>query len=98
MSLVDGPVEDVAEIVTDEGIRRDRRRSAIGGVELRVPGVAAQPDVVPDRGEIGLVELDAGVDAVIARPVRRQASSVIRVAAVQSQPGRQRLPGSRGWA
>src|SRR5215468_2536577 len=28
--VVDGTVEDVAEIVTDEGIRRDRRRSAIG--------------------------------------------------------------------
>src|SRR5215472_7477478 len=96
--VVDGTVEDVAEIVTDEGIRRDGRRCAIGGVELGVPGVAAQPDVVSDRGEIGPVELDAGVDAVIARPVGRQASGVIRVAAVESQPGRYRLLRAPGRA
>src|SRR5215468_12442379 len=63
--VVDRSVEDIAEIVTDEGVGGQGRGMTVGCVELGVPGVAAEPDVVPDRREIGLVELDAGVDAVI---------------------------------
>jgi hypothetical protein len=47
--VVEGTVEDIAEIVTDEGVGRNGRRSAVGSVELRIPRVAAQPDVVSDR-------------------------------------------------
>ena len=39
-------------------------------VELRVPGVGRQPDVVPERRERRRVELDARVDAVVRRAVR----------------------------
>src|ERR1700693_4704273 len=84
-------VEDVAEIVTDEGVGPNGSGRAIGSIELRIPRVPAQPDVVADRIEVGIVELDAGVDAVVARSIWRQASRVIGVAAVERQPGRQCL-------
>src|SRR5260370_9519244 len=91
--VVHGTVEDIAEIITDESVARNGRRSAVRSVELRIPRVAAQPDVVSDRIEICGVELDAGGDAVIARPVRWQASCVIPVAGVENQSRRQsRLP------
>src|SRR5258708_9329669 len=63
----------------------------MGGVELRVVGVLAEPDVVPDRGELRGVELDAGVHAVVGGAVGRQAAGIVGVDLIQGQPGGGRL-------
>ncbi len=65
-------------------------------VELRIVGVLADPDVVPDRGQLRVVELDAGVHAVVGRAVGRQAPGVVGVGLVQGEAGRGglRRPGS----
>src|SRR5207237_4512171 len=52
-------------------------------------------EVVAERLQMGLVELDTGVDAVIAGAVRRQSSAVGRVHHVERQPRRGCLGGAR---
>src|SRR5690242_14096999 len=65
---------DDAEIVADE---RARRAYATGmqGRQLRIPAVLRQPDIVSDRRQVGLVELDRGVDAVVRATPRRAGRS-----------------------
>src|SRR5881227_1093555 len=41
-------------------------------IQLRIPGVLGEPDVVPQWREGVAVELHAGVDAVVGGPIRRQ--------------------------
>src|SRR5579875_4031614 len=54
----------VAEVVAEErGLAG--RAVHVRCVELRVVGIRADPDVMPDRGQCWAVELDAGVDAVV---------------------------------
>src|SRR5258707_6835607 len=56
------------------------------GVELRVGRVLAEPDVVPDGGQLRGVELDARVHAVVGGAVGRQAAGVVGVDLVQGEP------------
>src|SRR5205807_149072 len=72
----------VAEVVADKGFG-PAGPSRVRGVELGVPGVRRQPDVVSLWGEHGVVELDAGVDTVVPRAVGGQASAVVWVHLVQ---------------
>src|SRR6266851_987156 len=77
---------DVAVIVADEPFR-SADPAWLHRVELRVPGMAADPDVVALRDEVGLVELDAGVDTVVGRAVGRQGPGEPDVGRVQREAG-----------
>src|SRR5260370_10557658 len=83
----------VAEVVADErGLAAHAGR--MRAVELRVERVLADPGVVPDRGQLRGVELDARVHAVIRGGVRRQAAGVVGVDLVEFEPGTGRLRGA----
>src|SRR5207302_10271871 len=55
---------DVAEVVADEALE-PADPSRLHRVELRVPRVEADPNVVADRDQVPPVCLQAGVDAVV---------------------------------
>src|SRR5207302_3435025 len=57
----------VAEVIADERIRGRAEALAIRRVELRIPAVLGDLDVVPDRRKRGAVELDARADAIVGR-------------------------------
>src|SRR2546423_9910866 len=86
-------VEIVPEIVADEGVLARKEPTAVspGRIQLRIPGMGAQAEVVAQRRQRGAVELDAGVDAVIARPVWRQRASEVRIDGIEPDPGARRL-------
>src|SRR4029077_20238784 len=69
---------DVAEVVADEALEPVHSRR-LHRVELRVPRVEAEPDVVAERVQLWVVFLKACVDAVVAR-----AGRVVRV---EAEPG-----------
>src|SRR5947208_11699805 len=63
-------------------------------IQLRIPGVLGEPDVVPQWREGVAVELHAGVDAVVGGPIRRQAARIIRVNLVKGEVSSRSLGGS----
>src|SRR5882762_5924239 len=63
-------------------------------MELRVPGVLREADVVPLRRERGRVELDARVDAVVRRAIGRERSAVVGVRGVERDTSRGRVRGT----
>src|SRR6266540_765579 len=62
------PGKRVPEVVADEGGAWRAHAEAERRVQLRVPRVKAEPDVVAFRHEVRPVELDARVDAVVRGP------------------------------
>src|SRR5437879_11606264 len=67
--VIDRAGKIVAEVVADERVGRIARTAAIRTVELGVPIVLRQSNVVPDWPERRRVELDTRVDAVIGRAI-----------------------------
>ena len=62
-------------------------------IQLRIPGVLGEPDVVPEWRKGGTVELHAGVDAIVGGPIRRQAARIIRVNLVKREASARSLQG-----
>src|SRR5437870_6875061 len=93
--VVDRAGKIVAEVVADERVGRIARTAAIRTVELGIPIVFRQSNVMPDWLERRRVELDARVDAVIGRAIGRECARVVGVLAVQAKPrgGRGRTRG-----
>src|SRR5712692_3608017 len=85
--VVDPAVDRVAKVVADEGGVCRTHAKAPRRVQLRVPGVLAQTDIVAHGGQRGAVELDAGVDAIVASAEGWQAASEIRVDLVECEAG-----------
>src|SRR2546428_8897638 len=69
------------EIVADEGVEACRA-GRVRRVELRVPGVLREPDVVSPWCQGGRVELDARVHAVVRGTVRRERAAVVGISGV----------------
>src|SRR5712692_5558463 len=59
----------IAEVVADE-CGSSRSTARVRRVQLRVPGVLGEPDIVPEWREGGTVELHTGVDAVVGGNIR----------------------------
>src|SRR2546428_2129863 len=78
------------EIVADEGVEACRARR-VRRVELRVPGVLREPDVVSPWRQGGCVELDTRVHAVVRRAVRGQRAAVVGIRGVECDTRRRRL-------
>src|SRR5438128_10568130 len=75
--------EIVAEVIADERVHRIARTAAIRTVELGIPAMLGQSNVVPDRLEGRRIELDARGDAVIARAIGRERPRVVGVLPVE---------------
>src|SRR5207244_6273202 len=95
-----GAGEVVAEVIADERILAGEQPAAIppGRVELWVPGVLAQADVMAERSQGGRIELDARVDAVVAGAVGRERAGVMGVDGVAGDARRDRLRARLRWA
>ena len=52
-------------------------------IQLRIPGVLGKPDVMSERSQGSIVELHTGIDAVVARSIRRQAATIIGIGLVK---------------
>src|SRR5438445_11183734 len=78
------------EIVADEGVEACRA-GRVRRVELRVPGVLREPDVVSPWCQGGRVELDARVHAVVRGTVRRQRPAIVGIRGVECDTRRRRL-------
>src|SRR6266478_2271456 len=57
----------VTEVVTYKSVVIVRRVARVRPIQLRVPGVAGQSDIVTDQAQVCPGELDGGVHAVIGR-------------------------------
>src|SRR6202795_3900602 len=77
--VVSRAARDIAVVVADEPFSR-ARAAGLGLIELWVPRVLADPDVVPERAERRAVELDARVDAVVGEAVWWQRPLGTRIA------------------
>src|SRR5207253_5580289 len=84
--VVDRAGKIVAEVVADERVGRIARTAAVRTVELGIPIVFRQSNVVPDWLEGRRVELDARVDAVIGRAIGRERARVVGVLPVEPKP------------
>src|SRR5258708_22998796 len=84
--VVEPAARGVAEVVADEAGGRVAHAEPVWRVQLRIPRVLTQPDVVPARAERRSVELDACVDAIVGSAVGRGAREV-GVHRVQGQSG-----------
>ena len=67
-------------------------------VQLRVPVVLRDPDVVTDGHKARSVELHTRVDAIVRGPVRRQRAGVGWALAVEPEPRRRRVRAAGGRA
>src|SRR5712692_4415866 len=63
----------ISEVISDEGPHAVRA-PCVRRVQLRIEAVLGDPDVIADSLQVRTVELNAGVDAVVGRPIRRQAA------------------------
>src|SRR6267142_1327678 len=82
--------EGVAEVIADEGA--DTVGAArVRRVQLGIEAVLREADVLAGSLQVGPEELDACVDAVVGRAVRREGARVAGVDPVESQAGRGRL-------
>src|SRR5258706_15093098 len=63
----------IAEVVADEACGRVAEAEPVRRIQLRVPCVLAQADVVPEWAECRVVELNARVDAIVGRAGWRRA-------------------------
>ncbi len=88
------PTGYIAEVVADEGRDASGARR-VWRVQLRVPGVLGEPDVVPERRKGDIVELHTGVDAVVGGTVWRQGAHIIRVDLVKGEASSGSLGSSR---
>src|SRR5256714_10638156 len=95
-----GAGEVVAEVIADERILAGEQPAAVspGRVELWVPGVLAQADVMAERSQGGRIELAARVDAVVAGAIGRHRAGVVRVDGVAVDARRDRLRARLRWA
>ncbi len=88
------PTGYIAEVVADEGRDAGGARR-VRCVQLWVPGVLGEPDVVPERRKGDIVELHTGVDAVVAGTIWRQGAHIIRVDLVKGEASSGSLGSSR---
>src|SRR5690242_3232590 len=52
-------------------------------IQLRVPAVLGKPDVMSEGSQRSIVELHTGIDAVVARSIRRQAATIVGIGLVK---------------
>src|SRR5438445_3143865 len=93
--VVDHAGKIVAEVIADERVHRIARTAAIRTVELGIPAILGQSNVVPDWLEVRRIELDARVDAVIGRAIGWERARVVGVLLVELQPRGRRLSRTR---
>src|SRR5713101_8394695 len=75
-AVVEPASRRIAEVVADEACGWVAEAEPVRRIQLRVPCVLAQADVVPEWAESRVVELNAGVDAVVGGGVWRCAREV----------------------